>query len=630
MGLGKKYSQLERDKTIGEISEHELPPSPTSGQDAPPIPKEAEKESTDERIPTVFQEVLWNEYCVLFPDGTHAAFNDEVRYTNLKGYLRKRRVVEQGRAEFALQYGEEPRGWHRHFLYLNMRIFAWFYVDPDEDKGSTWSKWKAELLQRGKDVGSIKLDQQVRPDRLALPLSTPSTCLSSAPAAARPLSARAASDPLVQVCKVYVNRLKPSEFAVSYDNQLLMLQAASREDAHEWVVAIASCLYFLSPQFEELIGDCVRFFNAVPKSYDDNKLSIIEALDLLRAMGRDATLEQVEKCAAITMPPGRFDAREFAFLVRYVCSDVDPAGELLRAFKTFDPANLGYVSADNLINGLVQCGVPPEEVESIMRATGATPEGLIDYGVVVHSLYPNSIIFEERKDDDVASATGSQGGGSNSSKATPKVATLSSRRDSADASAPPPVDDADMSATEKLVRERQSKAAKDKSRRASREREELLRDEERAALEEHLAANPGLERQASSTDSLTHGAGPVGVAACARCAAATPTVPTLGLSGGSGADVDAAGSPQGQGGVMRTASGEFAATPRSAAINADINANMGQGAPTPRTYAGRLDRARSGRGESLVDVTDTPGKRPLNPGPDEAAAAVGGGQLHRL
>ena len=64
---------------------------------------------------------------------------------------------------------------------------------------------------------------------------------------------------------------------------------------------------------------------------------------------------------------------------------------------------------------------------------------------------------------------------------------------------------------------------------------------------------------------------------------------------------------------MRTASGEFAATPRSAAINADINANMGQGAPTPRTYAGRLDRARSGRGESLGDVTDTPGKRPLNP-----------------
>ena len=40
---------------------------------------------------------------------------------------------------------------------------------------------------------------------------------------------------------------------------------------------------------------CGRFFSAVPKSYDDNKLSVMEALDLLRAMGREhATLEQVE------------------------------------------------------------------------------------------------------------------------------------------------------------------------------------------------------------------------------------------------------------------------------------------------------------------------------------------------
>lgn len=610
MGLGKKYSQLEREKTLGEMST--MLNSPTSPHGEEPAPKEDDKESTDKRIPTVFQEVLWNEYCVLFPDGTHAAFNDEVRYTNLKGYLRKRRVVKEGRAEFALQYGEEPRGWHRHYCYLNMRIFAWFYGDMDEMKAGSWSKFKAEVLQRGKDVGSVHFDEQVCSDP---PPSTsaPQAFHSYTPAAARPLSTRA-PDP-TQTCKVYVNRLKPCEFAVSFNNQLVMLQAGTKEDAHEWVVAIASCMYFLSPQFEELIGDCVRFFNAVPKSYDDNKLSIIEALDLLRAMGRDATLEQVEKCAAITMPPGRFDAREFAFLVRYVCSDVDPAGELLRAFKTFDPANLGYISADNLINGLIQCGVTPEEIESIMRATGATPEGLIDYGVVVHSLFPNSIIFEDRKDDDAASATGS-----NSSKATPKVATLSSRRDSGDAAAAE--DDPALSEAEKLVRKRQSSLAKEKALRVSREREEQLRDEERQALEAHQAA-VGLERQASSADSLTHGAGPAGVAACARCAAATTTVPTLGISG-SAADI---GTPQG--GKMRTASGEFAATPRSAAINADINANTGQ-APTPRTYAGRLDRARSGRADSTGDLTDTPGKRPVNPGPDEAVPAGGGGQLHRL
>ena len=64
-----------------------------------------------------------------------------------------------------------------------------------------------------------------------------------------------------------MNRLKPCEFAVSFNNQLVMLQAGTKEDAHEWVVAIASCMYFLSPQFEELIGDCVRFFNAVPSVF---------------------------------------------------------------------------------------------------------------------------------------------------------------------------------------------------------------------------------------------------------------------------------------------------------------------------------------------------------------------------
>lgn len=190
MGFGRKYSQLERstaEKTQGEMAEElsHMLPSPTSPDGAAPFPKEAEKEATEERIPTVFQEVLWNEYCVLFPDGTHAAFNDEVRYTNLKGYLRKRRVIQDGSAQFAIQYGEEPRGWHRHFLYLNMRIFAWFYTDPDAV--NTGAKWKW-ALQRGKDVGSIHLDQEVSPRARSPSPPFPS----STPGAGAPtLSARA-------------------------------------------------------------------------------------------------------------------------------------------------------------------------------------------------------------------------------------------------------------------------------------------------------------------------------------------------------------------------------------------------------------------------------------------------------
>ena len=80
----------------------------------------------------MYQEVLWNEYCVLFPDGTHCPFNDEVRYTNLKGYLRKQTVVSDGKAEYALQYGEPRRGWHRHYIYLNLKVLAWFQVDPED------------------------------------------------------------------------------------------------------------------------------------------------------------------------------------------------------------------------------------------------------------------------------------------------------------------------------------------------------------------------------------------------------------------------------------------------------------------------------------------------------------------
>ena len=78
----------------------------------------------------VFQEVVWNEYCVLFPDGSSAPFNEAVRYTALTGYLRKKPVVTDGRAEWALMHGESQRGWARHFCHLSMKQLAWFDEDP--------------------------------------------------------------------------------------------------------------------------------------------------------------------------------------------------------------------------------------------------------------------------------------------------------------------------------------------------------------------------------------------------------------------------------------------------------------------------------------------------------------------
>ena len=181
------------------------------------------------RPPPMFREVVWNEYCVLFPDGSHTPFNDEVRFTNLNGYLRKRRVVSAGGTEYALQYGAPRRGWHRHYMYLNINLLGWFEIDPEDPKGPTALQrmkmklnYPATWPARGKEVGAVHFDSQE--------------------------------------CHLYVHRQYPNEFAVRFDQQLLQLQAASEEDARAWIVAIASCLYFCSSAFAELIEDCGRFF----------------------------------------------------------------------------------------------------------------------------------------------------------------------------------------------------------------------------------------------------------------------------------------------------------------------------------------------------------------------------------
>ena len=221
----------------------------------------------------VFQEVVWNEYCVLFPDGSSAPFNEAVRYTALTGYLRKKPVYTDGRAEFALTHGESQRGWSRHFVHLSMKQLAWFDQDPQEaierqraPSGAT-TPWSKRLKQAavgfkqdhsaGKGVGS------------ALLYTSP--------------------------CRLYASRLYRNEFALSFGNgHLLALQAADGKSAMQWVVAIASCLYFSSAAFEAVLAECQRFFDAAEKTIE-GKLAPIEALDLIRAMGRDATYPQVRR-----------------------------------------------------------------------------------------------------------------------------------------------------------------------------------------------------------------------------------------------------------------------------------------------------------------------------------------------
>ena len=50
----------------------------------------------------------------------------------------------------------------------------------------------------------------------------------------------------------------------------------------------------------------------------------------------------------------RFDAPLFAYLVRFVCCEMEPSSELLHAFEVFDPRGHNAVSAESLVTHLVE------------------------------------------------------------------------------------------------------------------------------------------------------------------------------------------------------------------------------------------------------------------------------------
>jgi len=368
---------------------------------------------------------VWNPYCVLFPDGSSAPFNESVRYTALTGYLRKKRVLTDGRAEFTLTHGESQRGWVRHFFHLSMKQLAWFDLDPKEAIERTRRHANEKKLRK-----RVKYSAEGLRHDLSAGKGVGSALLYTAP------------------CRLYTSRLYRNEFALSFGNgELLTLQAADGRDAQQWVVALASCLYFASAAFEALIAECQRFFDAANKTID-GKLAPLEALDLVRAMGRRATYVQVRRAADIVCPDGGwFGPREFAFLVRSICEDADPRSELIRAFRLMDLETSvttdgasgsasasatgsahtsrdgtagkesrdarskqvgaskvvtprGFVTISQLMTTMRAAGVPEDHVLSVVRATGADPSAdqSIDYVQLANSFYPAAATAAKRRE----------------------------------------------------------------------------------------------------------------------------------------------------------------------------------------------------------------------------------------
>ena len=297
----------------------------------------------------LYPPLQWSEYCVVLPNGTSRPFTDAVRYTALKGYLRKRPILADGAAEYALHYGERGRGWARHFIKLSPYRIAWFEEDPDAEQKTEAQKLKLKM-SRGKGVGSVQFD--------------------------------------VYECSLFSNLDDASQFALSFNNELLLLQAGTPEDAYRWVVAIASCIFFGSPRFESLLVDCQRFFSAAPKRYDDGRLTVMETVDLLRSMDLDPTLAQVAELEReLVGEGGRFGAREFSHVLRIVSERVEPARQLLRAFELFDPDGHGLVSAEHLEEAMVAAELPQTEIDWLLRSSGG---GVIDYRALTASLYPHA------------------------------------------------------------------------------------------------------------------------------------------------------------------------------------------------------------------------------------------------
>ena len=226
-------------------------------------------------------------------------------------------------------------------------------------------------------------------------------------------------------CRLYVSRLYRNEFALSFGgDSLLLLQASSGADAQDWVVALAACLFFSSAAFEAVLAECRRFFDAAHKTVS-GRLSFIEALDLVRAMGRDITYTQVLTTSKDVAPEsgGWLGIREFTYLVRSVCADADPRAELLRAFRLLDTSTVGavsevapssheglapathhsaasdgYLSVADLTSTMRAAGVPDDHVMMVIRAAGADlHDERIPYARLADALYPAAATAAKRK-----------------------------------------------------------------------------------------------------------------------------------------------------------------------------------------------------------------------------------------
>jgi len=232
-------------------------------------------------MPAVFLPVTWSENCVLFPNGTRRPFDELVRSSLTCGQIKARRhLLHDGAAEHALKHGA-PRGtrWSRYRMDLDPYScrLAWF-----EDK-------------RGRGTRN--------------PRHCDSVHLACTP------------------CAVYVNRLDPTQLALAFGSQLLLLKAEREEEAADWTAVLASAIFFSSDSFKALVDECSRCFAiaiSLRSGQDESaELSLPETAALLRVMLRPLDFKEMSLLESRLAPAGKgLGVEAFTALFRHVSKDL--------------------------------------------------------------------------------------------------------------------------------------------------------------------------------------------------------------------------------------------------------------------------------------------------------------------
>jgi hypothetical protein len=204
-------------------------------------------------------------------------------------------------------------------------------------------------------------------------------------------------------CAVYVNRVDTMQLALSFGSQLLLLKAATQKEAYDWATVLASAIFFSSDSFKALVDECAQCFaiavalrsekiqDGTQPQGKDAQLSLEETAALLRVMFRPLGSNDIRVLESRLAPSGSgLGVEAFTRLFRHMASDDNPLDELARALTMLSATHSKTAPAidatpdlplgDTMFEELKKHDIPTYMVNLLLDAAdavayGASPDG---------------------------------------------------------------------------------------------------------------------------------------------------------------------------------------------------------------------------------------------------------------